>query len=61
MRQSLFVKDTAGAVACEQASVRGNKIASRGKGKGERGLFAFPSPQFPAPLKACSQTTGDII
>ena len=61
MRQSFFVKDTAGAVACEQASVRGKKIARRGKGKGERGLFAFPSPQFPARLKACSQTAGDVI
>ena len=43
-------------------SVRGKKIARRGKGKGERGLFAFPSPQFPAArLKACSQTAGDVI
>ena len=47
MRQSFFVKDTAGAVACEQASVRGKKIARRGKGKGERGLFAFPFSSVP--------------
>ena len=61
MRPLFFVKDTVGDVACEQASVRGKKIARRGKGKGERGPFVFPSPQFPARLKACSQTTGDVI
>ena len=42
-------------------SVWRKKIARRGKGKRERGLFAFPSPQFPARLKACSQATGDVI
>ena len=41
MRQSFFVKDTAGAVACEQASVRGKKIARRGKGKGKEGFSLF--------------------
>ena len=56
-----FVKDTAGAVTCEQGLCLGKKIARRGKGKGERCLFAFSSPQFPARLKACSQTTGDVI
>ena len=62
MRPLFFVKDTAGDVACEQALCLGKeKIARRGKGKEKRGLFAFPSPQFPAQLKACSQTTGDVI
>ena len=61
MRPLSVVKDTAGDVACEQASVWGKKIARRGKGKRERGFFAFSSPQFPARLKACSQTTGDVI
>ena len=63
MRPSLFVKDTAGDVACEQALCLGEKNREKreGKGKGERGLFAFPSPQFPARLKASSQTTGDLI
>ena len=56
-----FVKDTVGAVTCEQGLCLGEKIARRGKGKGERCLFAFSSPQFPAWLKACSQTTGDVI
>ena len=61
MRPLFFVKDTAGDVACEQALCLGKKIARRGKGKRERGLFAFPSPQFPARLKACSEATGDMI
>ena len=56
-----FVKDTAADVACEQALRLGEKIARRGKGKGKRGLFTFPSPQFPARLKACSKATGDMI
>ena len=61
MRPLFFVKDTVGDVACEQALRLGKKIARRGKGKGKRGLFTFPSPQFPARLKACSKATGDVI
>ena len=61
MRPLFFVKDTAADVACEQALRLGEKIARRGKGKGKRGLFTFPSPQFPARLKACSKATGDMI
>ena len=36
MRQSFFVKDTAGDVACEQALCLGKKIARRGNGKGKK-------------------------
>ena len=61
MRPLFFVKDTAGDVACEQALCLRKKNREEREGKGERGLFAFPSPQFPAQLKACSQTTGDVI
>ena len=39
----------------------GEKIVREGKGGGwgggERGLFTFPSPQFPARPKACSQAS----
>ena len=40
-------------------SLFGEKIAREGKegGGGERGLFTFPSPQFPARPKACSQAS----
>ena len=57
MRPLFFVKDTVEDVACEQALCLGKK-KSRGEGR-ERGNF--PSPQFPARLKACSQTTEDVI
>ena len=62
MRPLFFVKDTAGDVACEQAlCLRKKKNRKERERKGRRGLFAFPSPQFPTRLKACSQTTGDVI
>ena len=38
-------------------SLFGEKIVREGKGVGERGLFTFPSPQFPARPKACSQAS----
>ena len=64
MRPLFFVKDTAGDVACEQALCLGEKNheerEGKGRGPGQRGLFAFPSPQFPTRLKAFSQTTGDV-
>ena len=43
-------------------SVWGEKSRGEGRERGtEEGFFPFPSPQFPARLKACSQSTGDVI
>ena len=47
MRQSFFVKDTAGAVACEQASVRGKKTRGEGRERGKEALSFFPLPSSP--------------
>ena len=47
MRQSFFVKDTAGAVACEQASVRGKKNREEREGKGGKRAFRFSFSSVP--------------
>ena len=49
MRPLSVVKDTAGAVACEQAHVTvwGKKIARRGKESGKEAFSLFPLPSYP--------------
>ena len=50
---------TDGFLSVQQALCFGEKIVREGKGVGGggRGLFTFPSPQFPARPKACSQAS----